>query len=231
MTEEQKELLISKMLDRPASLSDEELDAMLHDDELRDIYEVSAAVSSACTSQPELDMAEEWKRFKPRIRRKPTATRWIMRVAVIFLGVIFVSGIVNKLIDNLFTSDRQPVTANAEQPKMPVEPEPPQQLQQRTATKNIAQVKRKTSKYHTFRAAKKPANAQRTNLNRAATREETEMNIDEYLRIQQARIDNELAIQAAESYIDEYDELLPILDAAQAYSPELDNEIRKVTME
>lgn len=61
--------------------------------------------------------------------------------------------------------------------------------------------------------------------------EEPVIDIDEYLRIQQARIDNDLAIQAAESYMEEYDNLVPILDAAGVYDPEFDNAIRKVTME
>ena len=71
MTEEQKEILIAKMLDAPSSLSDVELDSILHDDELRDIYEASAALSSACIRQPEWDMKAEWNSFRPRIRRKP----------------------------------------------------------------------------------------------------------------------------------------------------------------
>ena len=67
MTEEQKEILIAKMLDAPSSLSDVELDSILHDDELRDIYEASAALSSACIRQPEWDMKAEWNSFRPRI--------------------------------------------------------------------------------------------------------------------------------------------------------------------
>ena len=60
---------------------------------------------------------------------------------------------------------------------------------------------------------------------------QVETDVDEYLRIQQARIDNDLAMQVAESYTEEYDDLVAILDAAGAYNPELDNVIRKVTME
>lgn len=60
---------------------------------------------------------------------------------------------------------------------------------------------------------------------------ETDIDIDEYLRIQQARIDNDLAMQVAESYIEEYDDFVLILDAAGVYDPELDNMIRKVAME
>lgn len=65
MTEEQKEILIAKMLDAPASLSDMELDAILNDDELRDIYAASAALDSAYAAEAEFDMDAEWKRFCP----------------------------------------------------------------------------------------------------------------------------------------------------------------------
>ena len=114
MTEEQKEILIAKMLDAPYSLSDEELDLMMHDDELREIYEASAALSSALIRQPELDMKAEWDRFRPRLRRKPAPMRWVMRVAAIFLGVIFFSGIAVRIIDKVFSDDQTPVVAKVD---------------------------------------------------------------------------------------------------------------------
>lgn len=55
MTDEHKEILIAKLLDSPASLSDEELDAIAHDDELRDLYGVSSAVSDAYACRSEWD--------------------------------------------------------------------------------------------------------------------------------------------------------------------------------
>lgn len=115
MTEEQKEILIAKMLDAPASLSDMELDAILNDDELRDIYAASAALDSAYAAEAEFDMDAEWKRFCPRLHRKPNKMRWFMRVAAIFLGVLIASGVVVKIINTTFTHDPQPVIAKVEQ--------------------------------------------------------------------------------------------------------------------
>ena len=115
MTEEQKEILIAKMLDAPASLSDMELDAISDDDELRDIYAASAALDSAYAAEQEFDMDAEWKRFSPRLHRKPDKMRWFMRVAAIFLGVIFASSIVVKIINTIFTHAPQPVIAKVEQ--------------------------------------------------------------------------------------------------------------------
>jgi len=227
MTDEQKEILIAKMLDAPSSLSDKELDAILHDDELRDIYEVSSAVSSAYAGQPELDMEDEWKRFRPRLRRKPTAMRWAMRVAAIFLGVVLASGIAVRIIDLIYTHDRQPVIAKVDQLQ---ELKPDLSIQQRpqtSSTDEMPQIEKSKPAVPATRIAKAevaPAKASRA-------QEEPVIDIDEYLRIQQARIDNDLAIQAAESYMEEYDNLVPILDAAGVYDPEFDNAIRKVTME
>lgn len=227
MTDEQKEILIAKMLDAPSSLSDKELDAILHDDELRDLYEMSSAVSSAYAGQPELDMEDEWKCFRPRLRRKPTAMRWAMRVAAIFLGVVLASGIAVRIIDRIFTNDRQPVIAKVDQFQ---ELKPDLSIQQRpqtSPTDEMPQIEKSKPAVPATRIAK----AEVTPAKASLPHEESAIDIDEYLRIQQARIDNDLAIQAAESYMEEYDNLVPILDAAGVYDPEFDNAIRKVTME
>lgn len=229
MTDEQKEILIAKMLDAPSSLSDKELDAILHDDELRDLYEVSSAVSSAYAAQPELDMEDEWKRFRPRLRRKPTAMRWAMRVAAIFLGVVLASGIAVRIIDRIYTHDRQPVIAKVDQLQ---ELKPDLSIQQRpqtSSTDEMPQIEKSKPAVPATRIAKAEVTPAKASLPHEAPA--IDIDIDEYLRIQQARIDNDLAIQAAESYMEEYYNLVPILDAAGVYDPEFDNAIRKVTME
>ena len=58
MTEQQKEILTAKMLDAPASLSDEELALIGNDPELRDIYEMSASIATASAARTRFDMAE-----------------------------------------------------------------------------------------------------------------------------------------------------------------------------
>lgn len=231
MTEEQKEILIAKMLDAPASLSDMELDAISEDDELRDIYAASAALDSAYAAEQKFDMDAEWKRFSPRLRRKPDNMRWFMRVAAIFLGVILASGVVVKIINTAFTHDPQPVIAKVEQvSKAPERPTLHETLQ---AAESID----KTPVNHAIGHSSKPVNTRhiaKAEVSMPATtptQAEPEIDVDEYLRIQQARIDNELALQMAESYMEEYDDLVPILDAAGLYSSEMDNEIRKITME
>jgi len=231
MTEEQKEILIGKMIDAPFSLSDGELDLILHDDELRDIYEVSAALSSACIRQPELDMKAEWKRFRPCIRRKPTAMRWGMQVAAIFLGVIIASSIVVRIIDNSFNNDQPSIIAKADQLQElkndPVASPNPQA----TETKKDAKKEPAIKISHSTTLAHNLTTAEINNPPTTATQVKIDIDIEEYLRIQQARIDNDLAMQVAESYIEEYDDLVAILDATGADYPALDNVIRNVTME
>lgn len=237
MTEEQKEILIAKMLDAPSSLSDEEVDMILHDDELRDIYDVSATLGNACGRQPEFDMEAEWNRFRPRIRRKPSSMRWVMRVAAIFLGVMVSSGITVRIIDSVFSYNQPSAIAKAEQSQEQVQAadnSPAMQKEPHAAGANEdARQIPAIAANHSVAPARHSAKSETTvtgNTNRSAPME-TDIDVDEYLRIQQARIDNDLAVQVAESYIEEYDDYVLILDAAGAYDPELDNMIRKVAME
>lgn len=218
MTEEQKEILIAKLLDCPSSLSDEELDLILHDGELREIYEASAAMSGAFVSLPELDIEAEWKRFRPRLRRRPTPMRWAMRVAAVFLGVVLASGIVVKIIDRAYMRDRQQAIAVVQ---MSEEMNNAVFMQQDMQAEDTAPVVQSTLQ----------PKAESPKRNKTITQEQSEADIDEYLRIQQARIDNDMAVMVAESYIEEYDDLVELLDEAGAYNPELDNMLIKVTIE
>lgn len=230
MTEEKKEILIAKMLDTPSSLSDEELDLILNDDELCDIYSVSANISGACIRQPEFDMNAEWNKFRPRLRRKPTTMHWIMRVAAIFLGVLFASSVVVKIIDSAFTYDQRPVIAKVEKstaidneavvhhniqvPKSEEEPEIKQRIERNNSGSNRHLTKTETN-----------------HPGSTVPQDESDIDVDEFLRIQEACIDNDLAMQVAESYVEGYDDLATLLNAAGTLNPELDNMIKKVTME
>lgn len=231
MTEEQKEILIAKMLDSPSSLSHEELDAILHDNELREIYNVSSAVSGACIRQPEMNIAEEWTRFRPRIHRKSGTKWWIMRIAAIFLGVAFVAGIATKMTNHFLTPTNHPVIAGVPQ-KMPLTSPPTVKLQPDMPPSE-------SQGNPTFQSTiltnpdPKPGQPMAKIKTDKSKKVETppKIDIDEYIRIQQARIDNDLAMQIAEYYTDEYSILMPIFDAVGTYYPEIDQAIRKVTMQ
>lgn len=229
MTEEQKEILISRMIDTPLSLSDKDMEAILTDDELRDIYEVSSTVRGACIRQPEIDMPEEWKRFRRRIHKRPTKIRWVMRVAAIFLGVLFFSGVVKKMIDHSLTTNEQPMVAKLDHQAQHgniltiTSSTRPSESQENTIAETLI-CKNQASASNQHRAKAKTTKQKKEP-------KETTIDIDEYLRIQQARIDNDIAMQAAEIYMEEYNRLLSILDATGTNSPYLDNVIRKTTMQ
>jgi len=231
MTEEQKEILIAKMLDAPSSLSDEELESILHDEELCSIYEASAAVSNACIRQPELDMEAEWNRFRPRLRHKPSMMHWTMQVAAIFLGVLIASSIVIRIIDNVFTTEQKPVIAKVEQSQetnnVPEVIQSPQLSDTKEEVHQESSIKKCFSTVSKSHLSKAEINHPKTNT----IQDGSDIDVDEYLRIQQARVDNDLAMQVAESYMEEYDDLVAILDAVGVYNPSLDNVVRKVTME
>lgn len=232
MTDEQKELLIAKMLESPSALSDEEIDAILHDDELREICEVQSSVSAAYHRLPEIDADEEWRRFRPRMRRKPSVICRIMRVAAIFAGVVLMSGIMVKIIDTSFMSDDKPIIAKAKQPATPVNDAPAAETAQDSAVQR-EETPASTVRKGTASAPKqylaKAETAKPEKMKPAGEDEADDMDIDEYLRIQQARIDNELAIMAATEITEKYGPLLEMLDILGESDNILAVTIRKTT--
>lgn len=229
MTEEQKEILISRMIDAPHSLSDKDLEAILTDDELRDIYEVSSTVRGACARQPEINISEEWKRFRKRIHKKPTKIHWVMRVAAIFLGILLFSGVAKKMIDHALTTQEQPLVA-----KLGHKAQSENILTITSSTRPSESQENEIVETLTSKNKVSVSNLHRTKTKTAKQKtepKETTIDIDEYLRIQQARIDNDIAMQVAEIYMEEYNRLLPILDATGTNSSYIDNVIRKTTMQ
>lgn len=223
MTEEQKEILIAKMIDAPSTLTDEELAIITEDQELRDIYETSSAISGASLSQSAYDPEEEWERFRPRIRRKSLRMHWFMRTAAIFLGVIFASGLIVRFIDKTLTEETKPAIAKVEQkPTSPVSS---------PISKTSASTISKSNEQRTKILKQKPVYDKKKPAYDVADSEESEFDIDieEYLRVQQARIDNDLALQAAEIYREEYLELMPFLGLLDEVNEEMDNSIDRIT--
>lgn len=230
MTEEQKDILTAKMLDAPSSLSDKELESILSDEELRDIYEMSAALSGAYIDQPDFDMADEWDRFRPDIRRRPMPMRWAMRVAAIFLGVVFVGGVMVRIIDKALDTP-QPTIAEVQDIKKTAEMK---SLKEDIKSNDSRNKEDSQSLITVNNAASSGQHASKTKTIKKEPMElpEDDIDIDTYLRIQQARIDNDLAMMTAESYLYEYNEFLQELDDIGAYdTAELENTIRQVTMQ
>lgn len=197
--QQDKDMLLEKMLDPGATLTDADLEMILHDDELREIYEVSADVRGACVQPSEIDVEQEWRLFRRKLHPGYSVWRRVMRVAAIFLGVLLVSGIVKIALDHLLTDGRSVMAAES------------------TAKKDSTQLAAPTlqteSSVHCFvaenEAAPEPVEVARKGtpkrlvIERVEEEYEEEVDIDEYLRLQQARIDNDLAILQAQLYIDQ----------------------------
>ena len=230
MTEEQKDILIGKMIDSPSSLTDEELESILSDEELRDIYEISATVSGAYIDQPDFDMDKEWNRFRPNIRRKPMPMRWAMRVAAIFLGVVFVGGVLVRIIDKTL-DESQPKIAKVQDVKKSAEIK---SIEQDTEYDEIQEKEDSQSLLPVNETSLSGRHTSKTKFVKSNEMElpEEDIDIDEYLRLQQARIDNDLALMTAETYKYEYDEFLQNLEDIESYdTTEWDNAIRQVTIQ
>ena len=230
MTEEQKDILIAKMLDTPSLLSDEELESILSDEELREIYEMSAAVSGAYIGHPDFDVAEEWRLFRPHIRRKPMSMRWVMRVAAIFLGVAFVGGVLVRMIDKAMDA---PPTRVAKVHDVKKSPEI-KAIEENTRSDEIRKKEDSQSLFSENKTVSSARHVAKTKIIKTQQVElpEEDIDIDTYLRIQQARIDNDLAMMEAESYLYEYNEFLQDIDDIEAYdTTELENAIRQVTIQ
>lgn len=178
MTDEQKYNLIARMLDAPDSLSDAELDIIASDDELIDILAISGKLKSACSAPLDLNAEAEWERFRPRLKRRTfTLSRRWMRVAAIFLGAVFISAVAVRIVDFVFTSDSEPLVADAVQSSYheTIAPNPVEQT--------IAPVEEATPPQQ--------ATPPKTKKQKAVVKKE--IDIDEYVRIQQAKIDNNIA--------------------------------------
>lgn len=190
MTEDRKESLIAKLIDAPSSLTDEDLELIVGDDELRDIYEMSTIVKGACM-RPSMDVSEEWVNFRPRLTRRPRpAWGWIVRVAAAFFGVSLLAAVVIKFSGPIPAD--QPLVAAGDE------------IQETDSTILLLPHDDEDETIAVESPSEQappvpvPPKAQK---NAVAT---PEIDIDEYLRIEQARIDEEIAVQMAEIYLSEY---------------------------
>lgn len=228
MTDEQKEILIAKMLDAPSTLSNEDLNMIQHDEELKDIYEVSSAISGATMPQPELDMEEEWKLFRPRIRRWRTPSRWIMKVAAIFLGVLALGGITGKIIDYMLTTENQPMVATAQQPDSTIKEIDPklevESMEKVFAEENVETKASLSVIPHRKRIKTESAESEATN-------EDNLIDIDELIRIEQAKIDNDMAVLTAQQILIDYNTMFLNVDMNEVDTEQMTQTINMLTMQ
>lgn len=221
MTLEEKDILMERMLDPDSVLSKEDLDLILHDPELRELYEVSVAVRGVCVQPESVDVEREWLLFRHRILPRPSRWRWVMRVAAIFMGVLFVAAVARVAVDRILTDDKPVVVAEV---RTPVAESP---VVKEADSEPLPAVEKHDTQ---GREAVAPPPRGRKRSSVKMRQEEEEIDVDEYLRLEQARIDNEVAIIQAELYIDRLQALReePSPDEADELNT---NEIRYVIMQ
>lgn len=209
MTEEQKDILIAKMLDAPASMSDEELETIMHDGELVGLWEMSSAVSGAYRNHYQPDIEKEWTRFSRRLRRKPSPLRLIAGIAAVFIGAALLTVAMITLSGGFSSENDTPLLAGIEQPASPDKPEiiEPKSLIPESI-KDLKQQK-DTEPDHVAETKRIPVSEPAADID-----------IDEYLRIQQARIENDLALIAADEFEDIINEKIAMLDLMSTFNEE-----------
>ena len=194
-----RDMLLEKMIDPDATLTDADLEMILRDDELRDIYDVSALVRGACVQPSEIDVRREWRMFRRKLYARPSRWRWVMRVAAIFLGVLLVSGIARIAVDTLLTDSQTVMVAESPTGKEPASRPGPASSAGHSAPSITVEEG----------AAPEPVAVVPESVPKKAVVVESEdedtqeIDIDEYLRLQQARIESDLALLQARIYIDQ----------------------------
>lgn len=193
MTEEQKEILLGRMVDNPAGLSSDDMAMISGDEELRELYQLSADLKTACVKPPEFDEAKEWQRFRSRMRVAGHRRRWsrMVRVAAIFLGVMLLSGVAVTLIDRQMLMPESTEIAAVPVDTVTVAP----MRKEAAGPELIAEAAVKETVKETVGEAKRAGGKQST---------PSEPSIEEYLAVQQARIENEIATELAEAIKQQY---------------------------
>lgn len=213
---------MEKMLDSGAVLTDAEIDLILHDEELSEIYEVSSAVRGACVQPSVVDVEQEWRLFRHKILPKPSRWRWTMRVAAVFLGVLLVSSILKVAIDRLLTPDI-PTVAEVVSPGIPPSSVASMDEERSPFVKDVHD----SGVESVTKPRRSPVKPSASNDADA----EEEIDIDEYLRLEQARIENELSLIQAQLYIEELQALNDVPVSSEEDSEQNNNEIRYVIMQ
>lgn len=218
------------MVEAPATLTDDELDMIMRNDELRDIYEMTVTISQAYSSVPEPDMTKEWKLFQRNIKPKAMQLHRILKIAAIITGIALLSAAAIMGINSILSTEDTPKYADIEQPAETDNSigTTPNQIEktnseetnpiQHKPVKNLPGIKQYLAQNHTPESQK-------------AKTESEDIDIDEYLRIQQARVDNDIAMQTAIAYQEEFATLRPLLDELGINSSEMDLALGSITMQ
>lgn len=201
MTEEIKNTLIEKMIDRPDELTSDEIMAICSDEELRELYEISTKLQDTLQPEPQTPVAQEWDMFSRRLgirRPKKMLYRRLMPTAVAVAGVLLISAVIVKIIGHAPSVSDSSLTADVVNTDITENPADTIRCQN---DKLVTTLKNDTP--HIAEASMPDKNHSPKKAKSISTPTATP-DFDEYLRIEQARIDNEIAMAMAEVYEAEY---------------------------
>lgn len=232
MTDEQRDIIIAKMIDAHSTLTDEELDLIANDIELSDIQELSAAVRGAYVPKPEINVDDEWSRFRKRMTSKPSPLRRLIIVAAILMGVALIYSIMAIIFDHKLTPDQQELIAEINHPQeSAIVQIAEDQILDTTVLTEEPQLSycsiNQTKPDHSYKR-----HHSANEISDSTTIDQTEeIDIDEYLRIQQAMIDNDIAMLNAEILLDKYAAIQQMYDLIGEDEALIEATIQKITMQ
>ena len=112
MTQEEKMKRLLEAQDHPETFTEEELQAMLKEDDLRESAELMARLKQAYIGKEteDIDVDAEWQRFASQ---KPKRRSWgWMQIAAAFIGLLMLSGITYAAIHIVSSSRSQQAVEN-----------------------------------------------------------------------------------------------------------------------
>ena len=201
MTEEIKNTLIEKMIDRPDELTSDEIMAICSDEELRNLYEISTKLQDTLQPAPQTPVTQEWDMFSRRLSiRRPKKRLYLHLVqsAAAVAGILLISAVIVKITGHAPSAQCPSLTADVISTDITKNPADTIRCQN---DKLVTTLKNDAS--HIADASKPDKNRSPKKAKSASTPTATP-DFDEYLRIEQARIDNEIAMAMAEVYEAEY---------------------------
>lgn len=190
MTSEQRDILIEKMIDKPETLTNDEISMISSDAELKDLYEISSRLTDELTLTPEVDIDAEWSKMQSiigeRKSRKPFKHRWIWVAAAI--GSVLMCG----TIATKYILSNNSNGSNVDPPYIATVTDPDKELQSSEVKEEVELQSAE---------GQQPV---KTHVIVPAQSDTYKTDIEEYLRIEQARVDNEVAMALAQVYREDF---------------------------
>jgi len=195
MSPEEKDILLLKMLNDPGTLSEQEICQIMAEDELRELSAISAELKQLYAPSVHIDADKEWAVFRCRIqpRRHRNILRWYYAAAAVFAGLIIVSVVLLYLNGNSPDSRQTCVLTKADSIfSVPLHQVDEDTLPTQASEAKKAAVSSSSAENRVISVAKK------RNVSRKRPAPTVkDVDVEEYLRLEQARIDNEIALQKA----------------------------------